>query len=497
MNKYIIILCLALSASCTTFQYQPTCHTQNQFLATLHSSVVLLPTPSKESNKCGGEWRTFGTCCQEASLLKFTNQEKEKIFSSAKKVISSVEKYSNDLFQLGDLYKAKSVRFHAEQFLKWSEGYKKFDSGQTTAKNTTERTQMFYIVLDRIFKNDFAENFIENVTLPIRNGQFRKSTVRCWEKMFMLRTASHCSACSGRAAAYFNNDKMRIAQDTCQSVMTECSDSFRTLFIFYNGMGEIGNHVLNSQWSSKKNTQKLFATSKLATEFKENMRGITQVTESIKQHHLQSIVDSYFRSHGEQSASIEKILCSKLISLSKKTLIEELSELVVYDTELINAGIHSIKAYEEKMVREFLKNSPTATKRSISNFRMNYYQANAKDVLRKTKDAIGNRNSGRIRIRETESIAFKVQGRNDRSGSSKPATSSNKLLPKNLPKKRKLTVQVFRDLSLFAGDVAVVPPQQKKADSSYVSFFGATGTAGSEASVHMPKLVLNLTMHFP
>ena len=152
------------------------------------------------------------------------------------------------------------------------------------------------------------------------------------------------------------------------------------------------------------------------------------------------------------------------------------------------------------MVKEFLKKSGgQLSKRRTNKIQKNsnYYQANAQDVHKKLKAVSGNRLIRNARWQSPESIAFKVQGRNERSGSSQPANGHGNQRAIILGKKRKLQLQVSTKLRLFAGDVAVVPKIQKKVDSSYVSYYGAIGTSGNEASIHMPKLVLNLTMHFP
>lgn len=44
---------------------------------------------------------------------------------------------------------------------------------------------------------------------------------------------------------------------------------------------------------------------------------------------------------------------------------------------------------------------------------------------------------------------------------------------------------------------AAAQPVEKKVDSSYTSYFGATGTSGNEAALHLQSIPINLQHTFP
>jgi|688.fasta_scaffold60618_4 hypothetical protein len=51
--------------------------------------------------------------------------------------------------------------------------------------------------------------------------------------------------------------------------------------------------------------------------------------------------------------------------------------------------------------------------------------------------------------------------------------------------------------AILFGDIPVVPPVTAKSDSSYTSYFGATGTSGNEASGLMKYIPFNMSQEFP
>ena len=360
-------------------QLQPrqnhTCETDSYFLMTSHHQIRNLEDPVYDVEHCGQEWADFGTCCGLDNLLDQAKLETRRIDRATEKLISSIERYSRDFKELlksseemGDGGREiedanlRKVRGALEKLLKAkkskSRKIRERAFSNFILRKKIDALSSKIMMVRRIAGNREAISFSANQLAAISNGEFRRKTEACWKGMKELRSSSYCSVCSSRAAVFFKEDKILIGENACNSIISQCEASFRMLFNFYTKFGTVSKDIIATLEGSKKEhdeTRLVFSDSVEVDLFKKNMSKIHQISDEVQRGQIPQRIQAYLSASEQEKPLKAKPLCSRFVSLSKKTIIETLAERLTYKTgfmkELTAFVTAHMKAYLANKIR--------------------------------------------------------------------------------------------------------------------------------------------------
>jgi hypothetical protein len=200
------------------------CENKNAFLrAFKHSGEVhIFDTPVFTSQKCGNEWRQFGSCCEEQSLVRYVNQDTGHIKNYLDRLIMDV-KYIKESLQLF----IKTLEFIVEKV-----------GHRTDFTNRPRRNQLLLAAVRHI---DASRGELHRVyqEMDAADDRIRVHQRGCALKINELRSQSVCSYCSGRSEIYFLNSKAVISEATCSGFIHACFDAWTMLIQIMNGMKKI------------------------------------------------------------------------------------------------------------------------------------------------------------------------------------------------------------------------------------------------------------------
>lgn len=197
MNLLAVVLmtCLLMTATSST------CLNKNPLLAELQKGgVVIFDHPQKTLNSsiCGGLWQAEGTCCDQPSLIQWSEKDKNTL----EKLVDSVMKGIADLNAIISS-KAKSL--------------------------SNSKIDVDFITR---FQNSSLSTALQNATF------------KCWSYMRNVRSASLCFVCSGHSKQYFINDKAAVTPNQCGGVIQACNSYFIEAFRLLTGFGSLVNNIL-------------------------------------------------------------------------------------------------------------------------------------------------------------------------------------------------------------------------------------------------------------
>ena len=187
-------------------QAEAGCSSQNNpFLKTLVDHHVMLnPEPVRATNTCGDEWKTFGTCCLESSVLAFAKKDSQEFTEGNQRFTQ----------QLADLVRAI---FAAS-----------FKLNRRAGGPVRRQLRLFDLSSKRL-SSPFAhiiEKIQEFKTINSKFDSERKEIAKhqstCLDKLVELRMASFCSICSSRSSVFFRDNRALISMSTCRSIIGEC-----------------------------------------------------------------------------------------------------------------------------------------------------------------------------------------------------------------------------------------------------------------------------------
>ena len=179
----------------------------NPFIKTLVDQGVILNTgPVKNTTKCGDEWKTYGTCCQEASLVQFAIADSNEFKDNSKRFVG----------ELGNLIKA--IRVTVFKIVgKEEKIQKKKNIFHAVASKIGGIIDMVGKLVERV--KDF--NMLKKAFNEERKDIVKHQSV-CVKKLTDLRSASLCNTCSSRSAIFFQGQRAIIQMSTCKEVIELC-----------------------------------------------------------------------------------------------------------------------------------------------------------------------------------------------------------------------------------------------------------------------------------
>ena len=186
----------------------------NPFMPSLLSQGVKLNTePVLTTNRCGMEWKTHGTCCDEASLIKFVTEEDNQLVSNSNNLLTEVRLVISAIRQT--LFKMESQKSKFEGKKKVIDLFKAAfsvvgDFFKSLVKNIGDLAQL---------QSDFNRE----------KQDIEQNQSGCLRKVQKLRASSLCSVCSARSHVFFFEAKAIIGMPTCRSVIDACHEYWVSL----------------------------------------------------------------------------------------------------------------------------------------------------------------------------------------------------------------------------------------------------------------------------
>lgn len=201
-----VFLCLILVIGTITAQ---SCKWKNPFLPMLsQDGVMIFDKPSMTSTKCGTEWSTYGTCCDEKTLLQVIVQENKDI-----------QEINSKLKDLLGKVKGKIGKFMNE-----------LSSLKTGLESSGGNSKALYLLNQLAAFQNYADGYIQNST-DLQDS--------CVANIIKVRGSAVCASCSGRGELFFKNGSLIISETTCRSLLGSCRVNWRTTVLIIDAISEI------------------------------------------------------------------------------------------------------------------------------------------------------------------------------------------------------------------------------------------------------------------
>ena len=251
----VFLVCLLSSALAD----ETTCSFRNLYTNHLiKKGVVFNQNPVKNSVSCGNEWNTFGSCCSKDQIdsLVVSNEKKELIdlYASAQMEVDAT--YQN-MYGYMRSFESTQKRSPAQQ---------KTNQVKTNGRKPANQAANHPKSDDKDKQTVPISQLVKTQMLPIlhwvnsnKNNIIQEQGI-CLKKLHEERANSHCYACSGRAALFFQGDKLRIHEMTCRAIIVECSRAWTLLISFLDNINRL-NDVVRYVEVKQRSTQKRYPCS--------------------------------------------------------------------------------------------------------------------------------------------------------------------------------------------------------------------------------------------
>ena len=272
------------------------CEGKNPFLEKLKRENVVLYKQSQKYNsyKCGEEWRTFGTCCEEESLIQHAKRDSENIINATQKVANNLIGYSTIYLHT---YRASFLLKQMSQLI-----FIRLSPIQQSIKNVIEymhqkEAQKFLKVTERIAKDP---------------AFLKDSLTRCMNEVSKVRAGANCGICSGRSSAFFEEDKVLITTQTCDSFVSVCSDPLRLLFEYLEEADTVIGFLARNFIGVKEINKGLL----------EAIKKVDEISKEIMENKVLVTLGEHLKDQKNEEVKAE--LCAKMFKVSLPTIVQEI-----------------------------------------------------------------------------------------------------------------------------------------------------------------------------
>ena len=276
------------------------CTNRSELLEGLRSEdVTVFETPSFTSNKCGGEWSQFGTCCEEKSLESYVKRDAAKLTTFhdmmvkellyAKNIVADLKSSLERLAREHVLCKVESNNCKKPLSCNTSHVTVKEVKIDECPSESISKSSAFTVSgrssnpdSNKSAPNSEApecgtgicsqiETSQENCgqvcdSEPAKEPKFTETDLKqqlpgfieelakmsavfskaaadlpaafksCTLKNLALRSSAVCSICSGRSRVFLKDQKMLVSMDTCGVFVDTCFDAWTMLIQMMNGI---------------------------------------------------------------------------------------------------------------------------------------------------------------------------------------------------------------------------------------------------------------------
>lgn len=347
----LTVFLILSSVSCNDAPNTKDCAQRNPFsieLAKSHRDMFLPQQSAYEQGTCGGEWKTFGTCCKLGNLTDYAIRDGQKIRRSIDIAITNGKSIAQIYMKLANL-----------------------------GKNVVQMTSGSSKKLIEYVHSSEGESMIMLMKNILEKPDFLKSqTEKCWNKMIKVRSSSLCFTCSGRSESFFDGEKALISQESCNSILNECSEHFNSIFTFFVSAERSLNLLINVVRDNR-----LLPLENFDPVIK-MVEKLTQTVQEIVQNKVQQSIRSYIGSSSNLASAESQDLCSKLVRLSNETTF---IELIAQRSQEVSLELNSLVPIFIKSITANV--AKTVVKTVLSNFKIGLSKLKRKRALQ-----IGNDN---------------------------------------------------------------------------------------------------------
>ena len=343
VQVYIILSFCLLSIICQSATVVSSCPNNNPYIIQL-TQTSLYNSPKFGVNKCGDEWKTYGTCCNEYQLPSEAKNDQTRIETAVSVINDQIKQFNGAL---------ESLFTHIKR-------YASFPPTQwdTNVNNNIIKVKQ---ILDRPSTIAFFQEFTS--IDKIDAASFAAENNKCWSLISRARSSSLCSTCSGRSEVYFLDNKALISEAFCHRLMGECKSSFENLVQFVKAIS-----FMNSIYKE---------LSPVGIQINSDAK----VRMSLAQEYWRVIsedgIPNLFKTYSPSSApEVTVSLCNKFIQLRKQTFIEDVLSLISnrHENWRVNFWGNIQQHYEsnKQQVDEAVSKWEAAHKNVVSNASSNW-----------------------------------------------------------------------------------------------------------------------------
>ncbi len=259
----------------------------NPFIKNLVSGgVELNKIPIKYPNKCGTEWKVYGSCCEVQSLEDYAIKDMASFKAATVKLASEVK---NNIGMIG-----------LSAIVAVGDRQRKYDKAPTSKK------------AEALVKLNEAKELLSKV-IKAGDGSAKQLEVIkgdkvCLDRLAKLRSASFCNTCAKRSPRFFKDGKALMSMETCKQTISDCHDYWFALITIIDNLASIEDLILLFK--------KRFENTDLAAKVETN--GMEFLHKWLESHKLKERFEGCpsVSNCSEESASA---ICSSLISIRKQS----------------------------------------------------------------------------------------------------------------------------------------------------------------------------------
>lgn len=255
-------------------------------------------------DKCGGEWKTYGGCCDVNSLTNFSQIDRLNIkylYRSGVHQSSKIMKY---------IYYYKVVLGLSFKILR---NRVLEDKELTGAEKSTILTQLAK-ARDTYFEDiKESSDWMNQNTARVIGNQ-----MNCLNTIGDLRSNSACYACSGRAQVYFTNGMLNVNEEECRATIAKCSGAWMDMFTLIEQVNKFNKQVRSLRLVLGINFSKMM-----------NKEASSMLLDWSHQFHLASNLASC--QDGLCKFPVAKSICESLLSYDKPLYLRQVLNMVKND----------------------------------------------------------------------------------------------------------------------------------------------------------------------
>ena len=194
------------------------------------AGIEFLKEPIFTNEQCTGEWKLHGSCCTDEDVEHFANEQlrlEKKNLAEANGIIGRNLKHIRTYLQTFEMFvvDAQKSRKHID----------KLSTKKRRKMNNIERQTLRRKIAPKIIG---LRKWLEaNRARLVRNQK------KCIKKLESTRINSVCYACSARAQVFFEKDNLRVNEETCRDIISQCSDSWLYLMSFLDKVNDVYSQV--------------------------------------------------------------------------------------------------------------------------------------------------------------------------------------------------------------------------------------------------------------
>ena len=191
--------------------------------------------PHVEYSLCKGEWDRYGSCCQVNGARGFVDGEGTKIKAVLERAEDQLEQTQFDMQKYAEVFKQyiENKDGNAEKFKNLAQ------PGKEAQMNDSLRNHLKTQVQPKL--NAFI------VWLATYKSAIVGDQKKCLNKLHELRVNSVCYTCSARSTQFFQGDELKLHENVCRALISECSASWSYLIEFLDKVNAINKLIRETE----------------------------------------------------------------------------------------------------------------------------------------------------------------------------------------------------------------------------------------------------------